>query len=310
MFRNILVPLDGSALADYALPYAARLARRTDATLHLARVVEPPIMWQGPGMEGTYMAATRRDEVMTTLIDQATTHLQAAADRLARTGIRLETARLEGLTTAALLDYERSASIDLVTMCGKGRTGLPRLLFGSVADRLLREGNAPVLRVRPFRSTAVLPQALIPLDGSVRAETALDVVEQLVRRQVVREVRLLRVIGAAMEGPEAERYLEALGQRLERQAIPCRFHVVMGDVARSIREQAGTDTLVVMAGRGRHRLVRLARGSVTDRVTRGNVAAVLLVRETPRIRANLSILPIHAKPAGVGDRALTRMIGS
>src|SRR5665213_1995679 len=116
MFRNILVPLDGSALADYALTYAARLARRTDATLHLVRVVEPPLMWQGPGMEGTYMAATRRDEVMTTMSDQAATHLPAAADRLARTGLHLETAQLEGLTTSALLNYDRSASIDLVIM--------------------------------------------------------------------------------------------------------------------------------------------------------------------------------------------------
>jgi nucleotide-binding universal stress UspA family protein len=310
MFRNILVPLDGTALADYALPYAARLARHADATLHLVRVVEPPMMWQGPGMEGTYMAATRRDEVMTTMIDQATTHLRTAADRLARTGLHLETAQLEGLTTSALLNYERAANIDLVTMCGKGRTGLSRVLFGSVADRLLREGSAPVLRVRPFGAAAVLPQALIPLDGSAHAEAALDLVEQLVRRQVVREVRLLRVIGAAREGPEAERYLEMVGQRLERQAIPCRYQVMMGDVVRSIREQAGTDTLVVMATHGRHGLVRLARGSVTDQVGRGNVAAVLLIREAPKTRANLSILPIHAERAKVSERAPTRMSGS
>ncbi|MGH2344138.1 MAG: universal stress protein [Chloroflexota bacterium] len=311
MFRNILVPLDGSALADYALSYAARLARRTDATLHLARVVEPPAVWLAPPVMGpTFMPATYHDEVMSAMIDAATTHLQAAADRLTRTGLRVEVAQLEGFITPALVDYERSAHIDLVTMCGNGRSGLARLAFGSVSDRLLRHGSAPVLRVRPFGAQAVLPQALVPLDGSPHAEEALDVVKHLAGRQVVRGIDLLRVIGAAREGPEAEDYLEAVAQRLERHGLACRYQVVLGEAARSIKEQAGADQLVVMATHGRSGPARLVRGSVAEEVARGNVAAVLLVREAPKIKANVSILPAPAVRARVPEHALTRVSGT
>src|SRR5581483_6666272 len=109
MFRNILVPLDGSQLADYALSFAARLARRTDANLHLVRVVEPPVMWQGPGMEGTYSSAEHQQEVMSRMIDAASAHLRTAANRLARTGLCVKTAQLEGPAAPSLLAYERSA---------------------------------------------------------------------------------------------------------------------------------------------------------------------------------------------------------
>ncbi len=311
MFRTIMVPLDGSALADYALSYAARLARRTDATLHLVRVVEPPTAWgEHPIMGPTFMPATYHDEVMNAITDEADTHLQASADRLSRTGLQVETARLEGFITPALVDYERTAHIDLVTMCGNGRTGLARLAFGSVADRLLRQGIAPVLRVRPFGAVGVLPSALVPLDGSSHAEAALDAVEDLFHRQVVREARLLRVIGAAREGPEAESYLEAIARRLERRSVACRYQVVMGEVARSIKEQAGADQLVVMATHGYSGLARLARGSVAEEVARGNAAAVLLIRDAPKMQAKVSLLPTHAERVSVREPALTRLSGT
>ncbi len=307
MFRNILVPLDGSALADYALSYAARLARRTDATLHLVRVVEPLVMWQGPGMEGTFTSAGVQEEITRRMIDTARAHLRIAADRLARTGLCLKTAQLDGYTTPSLLAYEQSAHIDLVAMCSKGRTGPARLVFGSLADQLLRRGSAPILRVRPFGAAAILPQALVPLDGSPHAETALDVAEHLAQRQVIRDVCLLRVIGAAKEGPEAENYLELIGQRLERQGIACGRRVMMGDVAQSIKEQAATDQLVVMATYGRSDLARLVRGSVVDRVVSGNVAAVLLVRAGPKRNAKVSILPTRAERSKAYEQVLTRV---
>lgn len=310
MFRTIMVPLDGSALADYALTCAAPLAGRLGAVLHLVRVVEPSAAWSAsPIMGSPYIPDRFDDETIRAMAEAADTHLQATARRLTQTGLHVQVARLDGFTTAALLDYERSARIDLVAMCAHGRGGLARLAFGSVADCLVRQGSAPVLRVRPFGAPAVFPQALVPLDGSARAEAALDLVGQLARHQVVHEVRLLRVIGAAEEGPEAEAYLAAVARRLERPGLVCRYQVVMGEVARSIREQAGADQLVVMATHGRGGLARIVRGSMAEEVARGNVAAVLTVREAPVMPANLSVLPTQPEHARVRDDMLSRSSG-
>lgn len=306
MFRAILVPLDGSALAEYALSCAARLARHTDATLHLVRVVEPPARLLAPqAMEPAYVPGAYLDEVMSAMDEAATDYLDATAQRLTATGLCVQVAQLDGLTMPALLDYQHRARIDLVAMCSHGRSGLGRLAFGSVADRLLRHGSAPVLHVRPFGAPAAFTQALVPLDGSRHAEAALDVVAQLAHQQVLREVQLLRVIGASEEGPEAERYLAAIAQCLWRQHLSCRYQVTKGDITQSIKDQAGTEHLVVMATHGRGGPARLVRGSVADQVARGNVAAVLLVREGPTAQLNISAFPTHPE-----DHALARASSS
>jgi nucleotide-binding universal stress UspA family protein len=136
---------------------------------------------------------------------------------------------------------------------------------------------APVLLVRPFGDPVTLRHAVVPLDGSERAEDALRVVDRLVR-DVVHEVTLLRVIGAAEEGPEAERYLGEVAGRLTQEHRACWPRVGQGEPAETIIDVAGTDKLVVMATRGRSGLMRWALGSVADHVAHGGAAAVLLVR--------------------------------
>ena len=102
--------------------------------------------------------------------------------------------------------------------------------------------------------------------------------------QVVHEVTLLRVIEAAAEGPEAERYLrEAVQRRQHAEVAPpgemvCWHDVVQGDPAQTILDVAAPNKLVVMATHGRSGLARWALGSVADRVARGGAAGVLLVR--------------------------------
>jgi nucleotide-binding universal stress UspA family protein len=162
-------------------------------------------------------------------------------------------------------------------MCSHGRTGLARFALGSVAEHLLRHGAAPVLLVRPFGDPVTLEHAVVPLDGSERAEEALRVVDHLARC-VVQEVTVLRVVGAAQEGPEAERYLAEVAGRLTQEPLACWRRVAQGDPAEAILDVAGTDKLVVMATRGRSGLTRWALGSVADRVAHGGAAAVLLVR--------------------------------
>jgi nucleotide-binding universal stress UspA family protein len=276
MFQQIMVPLDGSELAERALPCAARLGVATGATLHLVHVVElaPPLTWP---FAPVYLPGSIYDDLVAQETQQATQYLDKMRERVAAHGVPVRTEQMVGIAAAALLDYERDAGIDLVVMCGHGRTGLARFALGSVAEHLLRHGAAPVLLVRPFGDAVTLEQAVVPLDGSERAEEALRVVDRLARG-VLHEVTLLRVIGAAEEGPEAERYLEAVAARLTQKHLACSRRVTQGDPAEAILDVAGTDRLVVMATRGRSALTRWVLGSVADRVAHGGAAAVLLVR--------------------------------
>lgn len=280
MFQQIMVPLDGSEVAERALPCAEQLARLSGATIHLIHVIEQPpdpsrLVWVPDmveavptGMYADLVAAETR---------QATMYLDKMHAQVTAAGLRAHAAPLTGHAAAALLDYERAAGIDLVVMCSHGRSGLARFAFGSVTDRLLRHGTAPVLLVRAFGREVALAQAVVPLDGSARAEEALRIVDALAH-DGLRAVTLLRVIDAAEQGPEAERYLTAVAHRLQHAPLVCQCRVEHGDPAAAIIATAGATELVVMATHGRSGLTRWALGSVADRVMRGDVAGVLLVR--------------------------------
>jgi nucleotide-binding universal stress UspA family protein len=278
MFQQIMVPLDGSELAERALPCAARLGVATGATLHLVHAVElvpPPTV----GFALAYMPGRIHGNLVAQETQQATAYLDKMRERVAASGVHVRTEQMLGDVAAILLDYEHDAGIDLVVMCSYGRTGLARFVLGSVAEHLLRQGTAPVLLVRPFGDPepVTLQHAVVPLDGSERAEEALRVVDQLVR-YVVHEVTLLRVIGTAEEGPDAKRYLDEVAGQLTQEHLACWRRLEQGDPAATIIDVAGTDKVVVMATHGRSGLMRGALGSVADRVAHGGVAAVLLVR--------------------------------
>src|ERR687884_521783 len=239
MFQQILVPLDGSERAERALPCAERLGVATGATLHLVHVVElvpPP---EGP-FALAYAPGGIHGDLVAQETQQATAYLDKVRERVVASGVPVRTEQMLGLAAATLLDYECEAGIDLVVMCSHGRSGLARFALGSVAEHLLRQGTAPVLLVRPFGDPepVTLEQAVVPLDGSERAEEALRVVDQLAR-YVVHEVTLLRVIGAAEERPDAKRYLDEVAGRLTQEHLACQRRVEQGDPAATIIDVAG-----------------------------------------------------------------------
>lgn len=270
MFTRILVPLDRSELAERALPGAERLAQQMGATLHLVRVIEPP-----PSSYG--YVALGYDDLVATETTTGEEYLQQLRERLVSDGLSVHTRQLFGYAAGTLLDYERDAGIDLVVMCSHGRGGLPRFALGSVAERLLRHGTAPVLLVRAFGAPLALHEAVVPLDGSALAEKALPLVDQLAHG-TLREVTLLRAVRGQGDGPAAEHYLKEAAQHLHQEHLACRRLVVQGEPAQAIVAAAGQDKLVIMATHGRGGLTRWALGSVADRVAHGGVAGLLLAR--------------------------------
>jgi len=246
MFGRIMVPLDGSELAERALPCAERLARLMGATLHLVRVAGPVFETTNSAVPETETETElERDDAdfLVAEMRAAEAYLARVHDRLSDAGLAVHAQRVSGTIAGALLDYAREADIDLVVLCSHGRTGLARFPLGSVAEHLLRHGTTPVLLVRAFGGPVTLERAVVPLDGSEQAEAALGVVDQLAR-SVVREVTLVRVIETGGEGPAADDYLERTALRLTREHLACGRKVAQGDPARVIIDAAGTDKLV------------------------------------------------------------------
>ncbi len=273
MFTHILLPVDGSELAERPLAYVARLAPVTGAVIHLVAVVDalPDPRWTlAPTIvpEGVYEEAEGR----------ATDYLAATRARLLATGVRdVRATELTGDPAGRLLDYERDAGIDLVVMSTHGRTGLARFALGSVAERLVRYGATPVILVRAFGEVVVPHHVVVPLDGSAQAEVVLTAVERLAT-DILREVTLLRVVRDGAEGREAERYLGEVAERLRRDGVAVHRHVEEGDPATAIVELAGADKLVAMASHGRSGVARWALGSTAERVVHGGASPVMLLR--------------------------------
>ena len=272
MFREIMVPLDGSERAEQALPCAVQLAKAMAATLHLVRVDDFIV-----SLTSTFAAPYIPEGVYEAEVGEVTSYLTAIQQRLAGKGLQIRTELLTGAAALSLLAYEQAEHINLLVMCSHGRSGIARFALGSVADRLLRHGGAPVLLVRAFSAPPDLTRVVVPLDGSVLAEAALQTVSALAP-SVIREVTLLRVIGDRAEESEALAYLTAAALGLQHEHVTCRTRVVRGEPAQTIIDVAGKDASVVMATHGRSGLTRWALGSVADRVSRDGASGILLVR--------------------------------
>ena len=272
MLRQIMVPLDGSDRAEQALPYAVQLAKGLNAALHLVRVDDllASLTWS---VAPPYIPPDAYEAEAS----QAEAYLAGVRKRLEGPGLQVRQRVLRGAAALSLLDYEREAHIDLVAMCSHGRSGVARFAFGSVADRILRHGSAPVLLVHAFGEQLDPTRVVVPLDESERAEAALPVVAEL-GGSVVREVTLLQVIDAEGDEAAAQAYLATAARSLEHASVQCRQRVTRGEPAQTIVEVAGAHALVIMATHGRSGLTRWALGSVADRVSRGGTAGVLLVR--------------------------------
>jgi len=142
MFRKILVPLDGSSFAEEALPHARELAECGGGEIVLARVDEP---YEPP--PGIFVPATAIPEVVRL---SAGEYLEQLVSRLRLAGLKVESTVLDGKVADAILKYAREEGVDLIAMSTHGRTGISRLLMGSVAEQIVHGAPCPVLLIRPW----------------------------------------------------------------------------------------------------------------------------------------------------------------
>lgn len=149
MYKKILLPLDRSELAEIAIPHAISLAQAFDAELTLITVVEPIAMYTQPGMMGPLLdVPIDIDEELTA----AEKYLQVTQSKLMSDKIKIETVTLAGYPAVQICDYADENEIDMIVMSTHGRSGIQRWVYGSVADRVLRAANTPVLLIRAVKS--------------------------------------------------------------------------------------------------------------------------------------------------------------
>jgi nucleotide-binding universal stress UspA family protein len=137
MYDNILLPTDGSAAAEAAVDHAVRLARAFDATVHVMSVVEPI-----PAVE---MDAALVHERLRESADRA---VDRACERLDAAGVPHASSVRDGSAHRSILAAAEEADADLIVMGTHGRTGVGRVLLGSVTERVVRRSDAPVMSVR------------------------------------------------------------------------------------------------------------------------------------------------------------------
>ena len=301
----MLVPLDGSPLAEQTIPLALEIARAARSKLRLVLVhplLPPPFYEESAQLYVTVDLAMRKS---------ARDYLRGLAARLReQSGLQISSVILEGPTEAALARYVHDIGADLVAMTTHGRGGVRGAWLGSVADRLVRRLDVPILVTRAREGAGTLSaspkirEILVPLDGSGLAEAALapaaamaELFEaELVLAQIVAPLTagsLLPVNFAAgydrdavaLQRKQAQDYLEDLGQGLRKRGIRVRTIVVVGhNVGEALINLAHPERidLVAIATHGRSGLQRLMLGSVADKLIRGAEPPVLVVRPTKR----------------------------
>lgn len=293
MYREILVPVDGSPLSERALRYAIPIAERHGARLTLLQVVAPIL----PAIAGG--GAPVRDPALDAeWADEDRRAVERVAKRARKqTAVQVDVVFRRGRAAQEIAEYAKDQSIDLVVMCTHGRGGFERLWLGSVADALLRQLTVPTLLVRAARGAALpepgatlFPRVLVPVDGSPHAEQAVQAALTLVGDTPV-AVTLLSVVhptaamGAKAFPSDAERelcarYLEPLAVRHRGPGRSIEVETaVTANVGKAIVEHAKRHdaSLVALATQGLGGVQRFVVGSVADKLIRTAPMPVLVV---------------------------------
>lgn len=142
MYRRILVPLDGSKVAEGVLPHARALAFAEGAELVLLRVAANPVL------EFTFSDPSVAQSVLEDLETQSKKYMAGIEESLKQDGFLVSTLIREGAVADSILRTAEEIGADVIAMSTHGRTGAARWLLGSVADRVVRNSSIPVLLIR------------------------------------------------------------------------------------------------------------------------------------------------------------------
>lgn len=319
MYRRILVPLDGSLLAEEAVPVAADLARRSGASLELALVH----VSMAAELAAAPVAVDFQELDRLQLEDEAA-YLRRATGRVRdRHGLAVDTHHLTGPIVDTLAAHIRDAKVDLVVITTHGRGAVGRMWLGSVADGLVRTATAPVLMLRSTDDRGArrggFRRVLVPLDQSDAAHEAVPAARKLVEDDG--ECLLMTVIDPSplmnvapvpfglipelvVNGElkaKAQLYLDRIARAIRRTGVRARAAVrVAANPAVEILDEAAHERVdaIVVTTHGVGGMRRLVLGSVVDKLVRGADVPVLVCRPAPAGRTVPARRPMRVHQGG------------
>ena len=290
MFKQILVPLDGSRFAELAIPYAEELAEAFNSEVSFLFVCDTPQCQQ-------------RYEHQVYIEKTAELVRQHIGGERPKTSVKPVV--LEGHAAAEIVSYATSNDINLIIMGTHGCSGLLCWAMGSTADKVLARAGTPILLIRASepapepRREEIFNRILLPLDGSEAGEATLPYIKELTGKlnsevillQVVADGKHVHTIGGldyvrftkeqvSSRKESVKQYLEEVGQRFAGTKAAVRTEVKTGDTAEEIinfADETGA-SVVAMSTHGHSGIERWVLGSITHRILHHGNTPILVVR--------------------------------
>lgn len=311
MYKRILVPLDGSELAEIALPFSQELAEKLDSEIILLNVRAPGEDPENP----------EHRVYLSTMAETLEQKIKKSGDIPPGQKMKVESAIIgsTGLLTHAaeeIVDFAEKENVSLIIMATHGRTGVRRWALGSTADKVVRAAQCPVFLVRAnidVPAKIQMNKILVPLDGSKQSETVLTHIQNLAPK-LQAQVILLHVVvppyhvytgaetgiyGTGTYGvagmvkvpysedeikpliESAEEYLLKVSDKLTNEGVETSHNVRVGPAGEEIittTDELGAD-MVTMSTHGESGFSRWEHGSIADKVLHAGNTPLLLVRE-------------------------------
>jgi nucleotide-binding universal stress UspA family protein len=316
MFDRILAPLDGSSLAESALPHVVAIGGAFDAEVTLLRVLDPVSAVTRPRPVDPLDWQIRRAE--------SETYLRGLSTRMQGTGLRINLDVREGKAAESVIEYARLMEANLILLSSHGQSGISGWNISSVVQKIILRAQVSTMIVRAYRPVVQEPgemhyqKILVPLDGSQRAECVLSVAASLARKHdavvvaahVIEQPEMPRRTPLSPEDMElasrvvernrveADRYLKETQERLDAK-VETRLlvHESAGAALHDLVEQEKID-LVIMSAHGYSGETRWPYGSKVIGFISYGTSPLLIVQDLPRDRIQPSQAELAAQERG------------
>ena len=318
MFNPILVPLDGSQLAECVIPHVIAMARSFNAEVTLLRMLEK-------NQAGT---PAQLFDLLNWQINKtkAALYLEKNKLRMQESGLQARTVVLDGLVAAGITEYAQQHGMKLIILSSHGNSGLSQWGISSIAQKIILSAPTSLLIVRahPYGDrpgglieSPVYQHILVPLDGSQRAENVLPIITQLAHFhkpqvhlvQVVQTPEMVRQMPPSREDvdlakqvvarnlEEAGHYLEQVKSRSYLEGVAVQTHLVTGDNAAAALHQLGEQEnidLVTLSAHGYSGNHQWPYGSMVNNFILYGKAPLLIVQDQPA-RQEQKPVELHTK---------------
>ena len=293
MYKKILVPLDGSELAEVSLPYAEELASRLGSEITL--------IYMSPSENNPYYNV--RKLYLDKIVSTTTGDCEKLSKKPEAGAIKIKSAMLFGNVAEEIVNYADKEDMGLIVIATHGRSGIKQWAMGSVASKIITATRRPIMLIRAKEADAAkkgtIDKLLLPLDGSKESESILPYALEIASK-FKSEVIMFQAISLAFPTYAAEAYayvtysdqqtdamkasamdyLEKIGSSFREKGIEVKSDVRFGSTADEVinyTDEIGAD-LVAMTTHGRSGIGRWLFGSTTARVMKGGNTNLLLVR--------------------------------